>query len=151
MSLWPLVMTEMRERGDCLGVFNSPTEEEWCGERHREKRGRKKIIFQGKTGFLRFLLFEKPVKAKECFPSSLPKMELLEQERRGHLRAQAGTQSSAFCSKTFRLLQKHNHFLSGRRNKNPYYYSSCVIAKFYPNTTTDIKYLTPLNCLFHGL
>lgn len=115
------------------------------------KEGKEKKIFQGKTGFPRFLLFEKPAKEKERFPSSLPKMELLEQERSGRLSAQAGTQSSAFCSRTSRLLQKHNRFLSGRRNKNLYYYSSCVIAKFYPNTTTDIKYLTPLNCLFHGL
>lgn len=115
------------------------------------KEGKGKKIFQGKTGFPRFLLFEKPAKGKERFPSSLPKMELLEQERRGCSSSQAGTQSSAFCSRTSRLLREHDRFLSGRRNKNPYYYSSCVIAKFYPNTTTDIKYLTPLNCLFHGL
>lgn len=115
------------------------------------KEGKEKIIFQGKTRSQRFLLFEKQAKGKERFPSSLPKMELLEQERRGCSSSQAGTQSSVFRSRTFRLLQKHNRFLSGRRNKNPYYYSSCIIAKFYPNTTTDIKYLTPLNCLFHGL
>lgn len=126
------------------------------GGRH-SKREKGKEIFQGEIRFPRFLLFAKPAKGNNRFPLLSPKDGAVakEEERlfepQAHTRTRTHTQSSAFCSRTSRLLRKHNCFLSVRRNKNPYYYNSCVIAKFYQNATTDIKYLTPLNCLFHGL
>lgn len=150
MSLWPLVMTEMRERGDCFWVFNSPTDEERCGERHGEKRGRKKIYSRAKQDFQGFFCLKSQLKKKNASPPLSQRWSCW--NRRGeavwvHRQAHKVLHSAAGLPG----FSENTTFLSGRRNKNPYYYSSCVIAKFYPNTTTDIKYLTPLNCLFHGL
>lgn len=127
-------------------------------EGRHSKRVKGGEIFQGEIRFPRFLLFAKPAKGHNRFPLLSPKDGAVAKgdgrrfEHTGtRTHPHTHTQSSAFCSRTSRFLRKHNCFLSVRRNKNPYYYNSCVIAKLYQNTTTDIKYLTPLNCLFHGL
>lgn len=61
-------MTEMRERGDCFGVFNSPTKEERCGERDREKRARKKRYSRAKQDFQGFFCLKSQLRERNASP-----------------------------------------------------------------------------------